>query len=76
MPGPTAGPVGVSWLRALLRAPRPVSAGVASVVVSFFLCMYYNMVNAWAFWYLFHSFQVSGHGQQQEGWAAGPGGRG
>ena len=36
-----------------------VPTGVASVVVSFFLSMYYNVVNAWAFWYLFHSFQVS-----------------
>lgn len=33
--------------------------GVASVVVSFFLSMYYNVINAWGFWYLFHSFQVS-----------------
>ncbi|EGW08363.1 Sodium- and chloride-dependent transporter XTRP3 [Cricetulus griseus] len=31
--------------------------GVASVVVSFFLSMYYNVINAWGFWYLFHSFQ-------------------
>jgi hypothetical protein len=29
------------------------------VVVSFFLSMYYNVINAWGFWYLFHSFQVS-----------------
>lgn len=29
------------------------------MVVSFFLSMYYNVINAWAFWYLFHSFQVS-----------------
>lgn len=35
--------------------------GVASVIVSFFLSMYYNVINAWAFWYLFHSFQVCGH---------------
>lgn len=35
-----------------------IPAGVASVVVSFFLSMYYNVINAWAFWYLFHSFQV------------------
>lgn len=34
-------------------------SGVASVVVSFFLGMYYNVVNTWGFWYLFHSFQVS-----------------
>ncbi|XP_063160084.1 sodium- and chloride-dependent transporter XTRP3 isoform X2 [Candoia aspera] len=31
--------------------------GIASVVVSFFLSMYYNVINGWAFWYLFHSFQ-------------------
>nr|XP_054360793.1 sodium- and chloride-dependent transporter XTRP3 isoform X4 [Mirounga angustirostris] len=31
--------------------------GLASVVVSFFLSTYYNIINAWAFWYLFHSFQ-------------------
>lgn len=30
------------------------------MVVSFFLSMYYNVINAWGFWYLFHSFQVSG----------------
>lgn len=29
------------------------------MVVSFFLSTYYNIINAWAFWYLFHSFQVS-----------------
>ena len=46
--------------------PAPVSAGVASVLVSFFLCTYYNVINAWAFWYLFHSFQVSGRGLGQE----------
>uniref|UniRef100_A0A8D2MLA7 Solute carrier family 6 member 20 n=1 Tax=Zonotrichia albicollis TaxID=44394 RepID=A0A8D2MLA7_ZONAL len=34
-----------------------IPTGVASVVVSFFLSMYYNVINAWAFWYLFHSFQ-------------------
>lgn len=37
-----------------------IPTGVASVVVSFFLSMYYNVINAWAFWYLFHSFQVCG----------------
>lgn len=41
-------------------------AGVASVVVSFFLSMYYNIINAWAFWYLFHSFQVSEPTPEQE----------
>ncbi|XP_057562838.1 sodium- and chloride-dependent transporter XTRP3 isoform X5 [Hippopotamus amphibius kiboko] len=38
-------------------SPYLGGVGVASVVVSFFLTMYYNVVNAWAFWYLFHSFQ-------------------
>uniref|UniRef100_G1R2E2 Transporter n=1 Tax=Nomascus leucogenys TaxID=61853 RepID=G1R2E2_NOMLE len=38
-------------------SPYLSGVGVASVVVSFFLSMYYNVVNAWAFWYLFHSFQ-------------------
>uniref|UniRef100_A0A8D1KUE5 Transporter n=1 Tax=Sus scrofa TaxID=9823 RepID=A0A8D1KUE5_PIG len=38
-------------------SPYLGGVGVASVVVSFFLSMYYNVVNAWAFWYLFHSFQ-------------------
>lgn len=31
--------------------------GLASVVTSFYLCLYYNVINAWSFWYLFHSFQ-------------------
>ncbi|XP_014417450.1 sodium- and chloride-dependent transporter XTRP3 isoform X4 [Camelus ferus] len=39
-------------------SPYLSGVGVASVVVSFFLSMYYNVINAWAFWYLFHSFQV------------------
>ncbi|KAM8966561.1 sodium- and chloride-dependent transporter XTRP3 [Pelodytes ibericus] len=38
-------------------SPYLSGVGYASVVVSFFLCMYYNVINAWAFWYLFHSFQ-------------------
>ncbi|XP_074260094.1 sodium- and chloride-dependent transporter XTRP3 isoform X2 [Saimiri boliviensis] len=38
-------------------SPYLSGVGVASVVVSFFLAMYYNVINAWAFWYLFHSFQ-------------------
>ena len=33
--------------------------GLASVVTSLYLCLYYNIINAWSFWYLFHSFQVS-----------------
>ncbi|MBN3305528.1 S6A20 protein, partial [Amia calva] len=31
--------------------------GIASVVTSTYLAVYYNVINAWAFWYLFHSFQ-------------------
>lgn len=49
-------------LRAGLSAPVPLT-GLASVVASFFLATYYNIINAWAFWYLFHSFQVSGRPQ-------------
>lgn len=28
-------------------------------MTSLYLCLYYNIINAWSFWYLFHSFQVS-----------------
>ncbi|KAM3820808.1 sodium- and chloride-dependent transporter XTRP3 isoform 2-T2 [Vipera latastei] len=38
-------------------SPYLCGVGIASVVVSFFLSMYYNVINGWAFWYLFHSFQ-------------------
>ncbi|XP_078544289.1 sodium- and chloride-dependent transporter XTRP3 isoform X2 [Lissotriton helveticus] len=38
-------------------SPYLSGVGIASVVVSFFLSMYYNVINGWAFWYLFHSFQ-------------------
>ncbi|KAE8597365.1 hypothetical protein XENTR_v10016440 [Xenopus tropicalis] len=38
-------------------SPYLGGVGIASMVVSFFLCIYYNVINAWAFWYLFHSFQ-------------------
>ncbi|KAH0510314.1 Sodium- and chloride-dependent transporter XTRP3 [Microtus ochrogaster] len=38
-------------------SPYLSGVGIASVVVSFFLSMYYNVINAWGFWYLFHSFQ-------------------
>ncbi|XP_049586453.2 sodium- and chloride-dependent transporter XTRP3A-like [Syngnathus scovelli] len=31
--------------------------GLASVVASVYLCLYYNIINAWSFWYLFNSFQ-------------------
>uniref|UniRef100_A0A8C8J8Q1 Transporter n=1 Tax=Oncorhynchus tshawytscha TaxID=74940 RepID=A0A8C8J8Q1_ONCTS len=41
------------------RAISPYLGGVgmASVVTSMYLCLYYNVINAWSFWYLFHSFQ-------------------
>ncbi|XP_076009935.1 sodium- and chloride-dependent transporter XTRP3A isoform X4 [Genypterus blacodes] len=32
--------------------------GLASVVASLYLCLYYNIINGWSFWYLFHSFQA------------------
>uniref|UniRef100_A0A8C5QLZ5 Transporter n=1 Tax=Leptobrachium leishanense TaxID=445787 RepID=A0A8C5QLZ5_9ANUR len=38
-------------------SPYLNGVGIASIIVSFFLCIYYNVINAWAFWYLFHSFQ-------------------
>ncbi|XP_058405520.1 sodium- and chloride-dependent transporter XTRP3 isoform X2 [Diceros bicornis minor] len=38
-------------------SPYLSGVGISSVVVSFFLSMYYNVINAWGFWYLFHSFQ-------------------
>ncbi|XP_019735669.1 sodium- and chloride-dependent transporter XTRP3A [Hippocampus comes] len=31
--------------------------GLASIVASVYLCLYYNIINAWSFWYLFNSFQ-------------------
>ncbi|CAL8355047.1 unnamed protein product [Arctogadus glacialis] len=31
--------------------------GLASVLTSLYLCLYYNILNAWSFWYLFNSFQ-------------------
>lgn len=44
------------------------------MVVSFFLSMYYNVINAWAFWYLFHSFQVCGRPAECLSPMEGPGG--
>ncbi|KAM4856732.1 sodium- and chloride-dependent transporter XTRP3 isoform 3-T3 [Urocitellus parryii] len=38
-------------------SPYLSGVGIASVVVSFFGTIYYNVINAWSFWYLFHSFQ-------------------
>ncbi|KAM5292061.1 sodium- and chloride-dependent transporter XTRP3 [Ctenodactylus gundi] len=38
-------------------SPYLGGVGVASVVASFFLSVYYNVVNTWSFWYFFHCFQ-------------------
>ncbi|XP_069873721.1 sodium- and chloride-dependent transporter XTRP3A-like isoform X2 [Dipodomys merriami] len=38
-------------------SPYLGGVGIASMVVTFFVSMYYNVINAWGFWYLFHSFQ-------------------
>uniref|UniRef100_A0A3B5BI51 Transporter n=1 Tax=Stegastes partitus TaxID=144197 RepID=A0A3B5BI51_9TELE len=38
-------------------SPYLGGVGLASVVTSLYLCLYYNILNAWSFWYLFHSFQ-------------------
>ncbi|XP_066500143.1 sodium- and chloride-dependent transporter XTRP3-like [Hoplias malabaricus] len=39
-------------------SPYLGGVGIASVVTSLYLCLYYNVINAWSFWYLFHSFQA------------------
>ncbi|KAM5292567.1 sodium- and chloride-dependent transporter XTRP3 isoform 3-T3 [Ctenodactylus gundi] len=38
-------------------SPYLGGVGIASVVLSFYLSTYYNVINSWGFWYLFHSFQ-------------------
>ncbi|KAG9355702.1 hypothetical protein JZ751_000540 [Albula glossodonta] len=38
-------------------SPYLGGVGIASVVTSIYLCVYYNVIIAWALWYLFHSFQ-------------------
>ncbi|KAM4821138.1 sodium- and chloride-dependent transporter XTRP3 [Thomomys bottae] len=38
-------------------SPYLCGIGIASMVVAFFVSTYYNIINAWGFWYLFHSFQ-------------------
>ncbi|KAM7382349.1 hypothetical protein PAMP_002082 [Pampus punctatissimus] len=38
-------------------SPYLGGVGLASVVTSLYLCLYYNVINAWSFWYLFNSFQ-------------------
>jgi SNF family Na+-dependent transporter len=36
--------------------PFPTGAGIATVVISFWLCTYYNVIISWAMFYLAHSF--------------------
>ncbi|GAB1294867.1 Transporter [Apodemus speciosus] len=38
-------------------SPYLGGVGIASMVVSFLVSVYYNVINTWALWYLFHSFQ-------------------
>ncbi|XP_028746286.1 LOW QUALITY PROTEIN: sodium- and chloride-dependent transporter XTRP3 [Peromyscus leucopus] len=38
-------------------SPYLSGVGIASLVVSFLISVYYNVINTWAIWYLFHSFQ-------------------
>ncbi|XP_078083446.1 sodium- and chloride-dependent GABA transporter 1 isoform X2 [Mustelus asterias] len=39
--------------------PLLKGVGVATVVISFLLCTYYNVIITWALYYLFHSFRSS-----------------
>lgn len=39
--------------------PWTAGIGVASTVVSFMVGLYYNVIIAWCFYYLFNSFTVS-----------------
>lgn len=34
-----------------------LSVGMASMMVSFCVCLFYNTIVAWVLWYFFHSFQ-------------------
>lgn len=72
-----SGPCGGSWLRP--QGPASCSsAGVASVVVSFFLCTHTTTPSTpGPFWYLFHSFPGERpRAQQERGRGAGPRGPG
>uniref|UniRef100_A0A8C6SGS4 Transporter n=1 Tax=Neogobius melanostomus TaxID=47308 RepID=A0A8C6SGS4_9GOBI len=39
-------------------SPYLGGVGLAGMVTSLYLCLYYNNINGWSFWYLFHSFQA------------------
>uniref|UniRef100_A0A8C6U8D9 Transporter n=1 Tax=Neogobius melanostomus TaxID=47308 RepID=A0A8C6U8D9_9GOBI len=39
-------------------SPYLGGVGIASVLISLYYCLYYNILNGWSFWYLFHSFQA------------------
>ncbi|XP_077431617.1 sodium- and chloride-dependent transporter XTRP3A-like [Vanacampus margaritifer] len=38
-------------------SPYLGGVGIASVLASLYVSLYYNVINAWSFWYLFNSFQ-------------------
>ncbi|CAH6777608.1 sodium- and chloride-dependent transporter XTRP3 [Phodopus roborovskii] len=38
-------------------SPYLSGVGIASLVVSFLISVYYNVINTWSLWYLFNSFQ-------------------
>ncbi|TNN64983.1 Sodium-dependent dopamine transporter [Liparis tanakae] len=42
----------------LLYMELTVGVGIASVAISFIMCIYYNVVITWALYYLFSSFQA------------------
>ena len=39
-------------------APNLVGIGVSSFVINCFVCLYYNVIIAWVFYYLFNSFHA------------------
>lgn len=47
-----------SFLRGKLLIRRIfLFVGIASMIVSFCVCLFYNTIIAWVLWYFFHSFQ-------------------
>ncbi|XP_055514639.1 sodium- and chloride-dependent transporter XTRP3-like [Leucoraja erinacea] len=37
--------------------PYLIGVGAGSLVISFLVSVYYNIINSWSLWYLFHSFE-------------------